>query len=330
LERIAARTEKIVQANSKTLEKSREDTDELVIASISLDIDETTDLDRYDEPVHGTDYILRNLKPGVFDRVVATVPTYIEAAREQGAQFVCINELGFPTCSPETDGFHLFQQRSNEFLERLVELSEKHGLYIIGGTYHCTKTFYNKAVLCHPGKLIKKNPLTHAKKTSAHSVGEVVRIPYDRSIRVYITRHCSVGILVCLDSFDQSLITGLVRARASKGSYHYSPDIVFVPSLNPAGSYAHQACEDLSNILANVVVLTNTQKYGGAHWKTVYVCGKPIEQKCVENVQGTDGTTRLFRINVNEYRTRSELLKINRTSLFYRTYGVRDFYREGW
>jgi hypothetical protein len=110
---------------------------EFIIGAISLDIDKDRDLIPYETTIRGVDYVLHNLKPEAYERIETTLIESVKRALAKGCQYICVNELGYPWCSPRTAGFAV---RSNTLKKEMLRLSKEHKSYIIAGTFHCTKT----------------------------------------------------------------------------------------------------------------------------------------------------------------------------------------------
>lgn len=318
--RMARRSDAITDTIPILLQEPDQRVKEIRIAAISLDIEKERDLEAYPRnDVFGVDYLLHCLKPKAYARLSRSLFRNIHAAvEEHGAHFVCAGELCYPWCSPAHPDF---DSKHKAFQQKVLRLARRHQAYIVAGTHHCTETLHNLAVLFHPGPEPSRNPYRHAKKTSAHSIEEIIRIPYSRNLRIYKTKYARIGILICLDSYDPSLVMGLVRAKHIKPGSDHNLEVVFVPSFNPSPGTGVKACEDLSYLLANVVVLVNARGYGGDDF-TVFKCGvrmkKPAEAKIIND------ELRLYTIDVNRLKRQSTDLIRDRSQTFNTIFGIRN------
>jgi|GEM_PF-6042614 len=323
---MSRRTDYVVRTAPVVLEEMGDPPRYFKIGTVSLDVAADRDLEPFQKRVRGVDYLLHHLKPEAFNKLETLLLDNVRTAAQQGCQFICANELGYPWCSPLRKGY---SQKSNAIQNELLQLSREYGCYIVGGTFHCSKTFHNLAMLFSPSvprtqQGHAKNPRPHAKKTSAHSVGEIIRVPYNRDVRVYVTKYGRIAILICLDSYDPSLVIGLVRAKHLLKNRDDDIDIVFVPAYNPHPGSGNPAAQDLSYLLGNIVVHVNTQEFGGTH-PTVYMCGEPVTGK--RNFKKVTNELRVYTINVRRYKGKSDKLLSARSSFFRRVYGVQTSHR---
>jgi len=319
--RIAKRCENLVSKKSIILQEPELSYNELRIATISLDIRKDRDLEPYPKLLKGVNYELHNLIPSAYDRISKTLLDNIEEAAKRNAHFICANELAYPWCNPN---HRAYTARRVGLRKKLKNIANEKDTYILAGTYHCTKTYHNYGALFYPGEYGDRNPHLHAKKTSAHSIGEVIRIPYNRDIRFYRTKYGKIGILICLDSYDPSLVIGLVRAKQLLKASDHNIDIVFVPSFNPSIESAHEACQDLSYLLANIVVLVNTHKFGGRYF-TVYNCGDIVDDN--GDVDEINPNLKIYEINKMLLREKALDIEGARSTTFHAVFGTRKTIR---
>ena len=186
----------------------------------------------------------------------------IELAAEAGAKLVCFNELAYPT--------PLDAKADAEFQLALQKLVETKSLIVVAASYHDPKGGYNLTRIFAP----EKDPLTHAKLTSAAKVGELIRTPSGRRLRYYKTRLGTVGILVCLDAYEPSLFLRLMQ-KNSEFTDEEEIDLILVPSFSPQNSAALvESCQDLSYATSAVVVFVNCSNINPRH--AVFVAGEKM------------------------------------------------------
>ncbi len=309
--RMIKRTDKIVRPSFIELSNDVSDTDSFKIATISLDI-KKGDIDTYTKVCHHVDYTLHNIKNSSYSKIKSTLLKKIEIACKEGVHFICVNELGYPMCR----NMQGFKKENTKLQKELKQLANKYNTYIIPGTFHSPTTLHNLAYIFYPTVGGVAGPKIHAKKTSAFTVDEKIIVPYNRDIRFYKTLYGSIGLMICLDSYDPSLIVGLVRENDRSQFDKNGVDIIFVPSFNGDVERARTACEDLSFFLSNIVVLVNSKVYGGDS-NTVFLCGKLIKHyKSIS--QGVN----IFKILKSNYEATKHSLVNERIQLFRTIFGI--------
>ena len=249
---------------------------------------------------NNVEYLLYPLKPQHFLEIKDTLVNSIEyGCREKGAHFIVTNEFGNPLTylSDNYDNDKLY------FEKHFRELSKAHKTYLLTGTHHCKETLFNLASLYHFEPKSKRNPILHAKKTSAASVGEKVVVPYTKKIKYYRTKYGIIAILICLDSFDPTIVLGLTRALYNPDNDAPKPDIIFVPSYSRSHDLSVKAARDLSFFLSTIVVLTNEYQFGGGVLDTVYMCGDVVNGCRTE----INDNTMYFEIDKKEYEKKQSL-----------------------
>lgn len=135
----------------------------------------------------------------------------IEKAIQYKPDFICCNELAIPNFLD-----HRFQKKCNNLEEELQRIVDENGCYLISGSFHDKRTFHNICKIYYPSKDKidgVTSPILHAKKTSAITKDEKVMIPYDRHLRYYHTKFITFGVLICLDSYDSSIISSILKGN---------------------------------------------------------------------------------------------------------------------
>lgn len=140
-----------------------------------------------------------------------------------GYQFISVDEVA-ELSEPIPKGY------TTEFL---LDLSHKKGIYIAAGLAekHGDK-FYNSAVLAGPDGLIGVY-----RKTHLYSEEKIYFTPGDTGFRVWDTKICRIGIMICFDWFfpesmrSLSLLGAEVVAHPSNLVMPYCPDAMPVRCL---------------------------------------------------------------------------------------------------
>lgn len=313
--RMIRRTDCIVQPTFVTLSNELEIPTEYVFATVSLDVKGEQDYEVEEHLTMGAEHRLYKMKSEHARSFAERLVSNLRVACEAGAHYVCANELGYVCCKDEAENLSLRQYLSKE----ISSLANQYGAYIVPGTYHCSDTLLNLAPVYYPGANPDHPNVLHAKKTSAVALDEKVRVPYNRDVRFYKTQYGSIGIMICLDSYDPSLVVGLVHSDSEKRGFGpRGVDIIFVPSMNRDNPRAADACEDLSFFLSNIVVLSNAMRYGEYRSKA-FMCGEPITGTAIGN-----GEVLVYRIAAAEYKAKKQQLDSCRTSIFRTIFAISN------
>lgn len=298
LKKIFGRTKIIVKPRIIELQ-SRYKTkkwDELKIALISLDskIKKKASMERKKLNYNTLEFQVYWHKTDSYNVFKEKYLYQIKLAYENNADFICINELGFPY-SPRAENF---EEENSDLITELKKIANDYETYIIAGTFHDEETLFNTGYIFSPGKEIEdKLPIKHLKKCSALSIGEEIRIPYERYIDYYCYKFGYFTVLICLDSFDPSLIVQVLRAHKTS-----SPDVdlIFVPSYTPDSYKADIACKEISMATGSIVSYVNCSNY--APQSSVH-----IMKKEKEGTKLSDNTI-IYEIKYEDYlRERQEM-----------------------
>jgi hypothetical protein len=209
-------------------------------------------------------------------------------AAESGAEFICANELAFPSFwggRPPVSGRResVFQfgldakdlQRSKlAFEEELQAISTKHDCIILPGTYHDPITFENVAPVIFPHHT---NTIDSKKYTSAHSAGEYIKVSRFRRIPVYSYGSTVFSVLICSDAFDLHIFFRHMIDRAGPAK-EKNVEIFFVPSFYKKDSSKRnsmmEACRQLSWATGSLVVFVDHFATTDRDCKAIFMCGE--------------------------------------------------------
>ncbi len=227
--------------------------------------------------------------------------------------FICANEFAFPF---RTDKESL--RILNKLNRALVKIAKNKGIYIIAGSYHNENCEGISPIFHHGDGRRLYNPFPHQKATSAIRVGEQINISYERSVYLYETEFGSFSVLICSDSYDASLVSGLLchnyRNRKIESGNPADPvNILFVPSLNDDKEDAIEGCKNISLGAANIVLFVNGLSYN--KHSRLFVVGNqilPMDPKPVD-VEDVD----FYQVDFNAYK-KSRLDVVNDYSSSYR------------
>lgn len=207
----------------------------------------------------------------------------LRAAASAGAQVICVNELGYPN---PPGGYE-----NEGFLSQIQEVVDRHGLFLVGGSFHDELSLYNLCPIFSPETKV----ITQKKLNSAHRVQEKVRRPFDRRLRYYQTPFGNIAILICLDAYEPTLLMRLmyhnsylaedVRRRRQTRTGNPRPpqtiDCILVPAYEPLRSPADkqvsgmfQACKDLSYGTGTAVAYVNC--WEGEPRQCLFVAGEEM------------------------------------------------------
>lgn len=221
---------------------------------------------------------------------------HLTQAGEEGADLVCFNELAYPT--------PLDEKGDNVFKNKVKKIVSQYELSLIAGSYHDATRFYNLSpVIAHSDKQKGTHAIAHAKMTSAVRAFELIRIPPNRQIRYYQTKHGFFAVLICIDIYDPSLIFRLIM-KNHLYSGEEKIDFVFVPSFtaNDAPKLA-KACQDLSYASATLVVYVNCSADTPRH--AAYLAGEEVTESNTGiacEVKKLSPNLQLLSIAQDEYR----------------------------
>ena len=239
--------------------------------------------------------------------------------------FICLNELSFPNLDEKQINQDDPLRKSLKLLQgklrrQLTRLAKDNQVYIIAGSYHDQKSYFNTAPIfhCHQVDSIH-NPYLHNKLVSAAALQEYILTPSLRKVTYYSTPYGNFSVLICLDSYDASIIFSLLsnnirRTDSKRGPTSDHIKIVFVPSLNP-DNQALAICENLSFAAATIVAFSNCGPRRKKDRMAVFVAGKRWKPEPVpelkmyqDNLQcfsipreGVKGTEMLIRGIEKEY-----------------------------
>lgn len=313
LSRLFMRADMVAGPTRKKLSNRIQYPDKFIIASISHTL-RKSDLIKWPKTSRHIQYTLYHQSSQVIKRIESEMYHSIRQACEFGAQYICANELSFPYWKDHPDHINLRRRLHRN----LLNCSRKNDVYIFPGSYHCKDTLLNLVPIYYPKNNPRNNPLYHAKRTSAQSLGERILIPYSRFIRYYETKYGIVALLICLDCLDPSMILGLIRAQYdAKHNELPKADIIFVPSFSNQEQVA-EAAMDLSYYLSNIVVLTNEASRGGTFYQNVFLCGNEIEGK--EHPQNRN--VNIYEIEKSEFDKCREI-GFNKDKIFYDILGIK-------
>jgi predicted amidohydrolase len=148
-----------------------------------------------------------------------TAEQMIYSASEAGSKFICLPEYFSIPSSLENQRsvIKVFNETYEPTLFFLKRVSKDVGAYIVGGTFieRFRGKFYNTCPLFKNGRVLgkyRKMHLTQWEKT--------LNLNRGRTLRVFETGFCKVGILICADIFYPKT----VKKLASMGA-----EVIFLP-----------------------------------------------------------------------------------------------------
>jgi len=176
----------------------------------------------------------------------------------------------------------------------LAEISKEFpNIYILGGTALEEErgVFYNTSTLWRNGTLIgkyrKRNPI-NAELKAGVSRGD--------KPAVYTTDHCTVGLLVCADMFDQPTIKAVVDLGA---------ELVFLP-VAAMGTHPHVTGHPLTEKLATengiYVVKVGNVSSNARGGRSAFITPWCIEQEASDAVKDSIMTIDFDMQKLREYR----------------------------
>jgi hypothetical protein len=210
-------------------------------------------------------------------------------AGQEGAEFICSNELGFPSFwsgRPPISGrdgsaMHFsnnvkdFHRRKFDFELELQRIALNNSCVILPGTYHDPASFENVAPVILP---YERNTIESRKYTSAHSVGESIKVARLRRIPVYGYGSLVFSVLICSDAFDLNIFFRCMIDRLGSDKYR-NVDIFFVPSfyrsVRGKRNAMLDACQQLSWATGSVVIFVNAWS-DREICKAVFMCGEEV------------------------------------------------------
>jgi omega-amidase len=148
-----------------------------------------------------------------------TAEQNIYNATEAGSKFICLPEYFSIPSSPENQKSvnKVFNETYEPTLFFLKRISKNFDAYLVGGTLveKFRGRFYNTCLLLKNGRVLgkyRKMHLTQLEKT--------LNLNRGRTLRVFETEFCKVGILICADIFYPKT----VKKLASMGA-----EVMFLP-----------------------------------------------------------------------------------------------------
>jgi hypothetical protein len=194
-----------------------------------------------------------------YQRWVTTILRHVDAALQQGSQFVVFPEFALP---PKRDkGARPIEKQITKIASRY-----EHSYFLFSGSRH--EGLYNRGFILTRDEN-ERRPAErwwHYKVASARSLGENVmgpQNPVTPSYRFTVPAfepgeeelELEVVVAICVDVFDTSTFINYVINAALAASNYYRT-IILVPSFNPSREFLH-ALRDLSFLAACPVIYVN-------------------------------------------------------------------------
>jgi len=280
---------------------------------------------------------LYGLKPHFRKRLHAKLNHYVELACQHDCRFILLNEMAFPLEGTRSST----RARNRELLEFVQQAKssltrDDHPRYVVAGTFHDPASKYNLAPMVVRAAGTDPNVShLHSKKTSATRLGEKVRLPPDRTLRLYRTAYGHMAVMICLDFYDASQVLSLVQYNHSKDlDPEPSSDRIELLSIVSFGmdreTLCAKAAEDVSRLLGAAVAFCHSR--GDQSRQYFYVGGNPVDPVEVEPRSGPPelsvfelraddlhsawDESRTFRRPVHELLTKRSVPDISRIKIY--------------
>ena len=181
------------------------------------------------------------------ESIFEQVKEYLETCSTK-PHFVLLNELSL--CFSDRD----------RISDRWKMLAKDHGIYLLPGTFHCSKTYFNVAPIYTPSP-DKYHEI--AKHNTALRAGENIRTPDAKKFHILPTDFGNLLIWICLDMYDPGLVLKFLNithrfATASKRP-NEGVHLVLIPSYNSdARDNIKDCARQLSYFSKTAIVCANS------------------------------------------------------------------------
>jgi predicted amidohydrolase len=180
------------------------------------------------------------------EKARSSLVTWINRLAKNGANVICVSELGYPAFVSPLDGAvsDIEQGELNEgdlkFRQKIQAISTRYHCIILCGSHHDVNELTNKAILFVPGL---DEHIEHRKLTSADAAGETVRAGGNFRYAIYETELGRLGILICKDAYDLNVFCRYALTGSARSTERV-PDLILVPAYSRAS--LADACRELS------------------------------------------------------------------------------------
>jgi hypothetical protein len=229
----------------------------------------------------------------------------IEQSLKKGADITVVNEMGFPNMNGKPNKIAI------EETKKLMQNAKKPSLIIAGST-HDSRTISNSGFAFFPsndndGKILTEY---YHKQVSAIAADEYICVPPERKSLLVEAYGYFIGIIICLDLLDYSVITSLLNHRQD------SPDFILIPAYTKNDDKMKDIAQKVSRASASGVGIINAL-IPNEPSKHFYICG--IEVKDKEEVKFPDSKLDIDKVAKHIQKEQGEGYEIN----YY------DIYKEG-
>ncbi|MBT0158912.1 carbon-nitrogen hydrolase family protein [Candidatus Bathyarchaeota archaeon A05DMB-2] len=220
----------------------------------------------------------------------------VRKAAEKKPAFIALPEyFSVPNNMEHFDSAEKISKETyEETMKFLADISKEFpSIYILGGTVleEDHGVFYNTSTLWRNGSLIKKY-----RKRNPIAVELKAGVSRGDKPAVLTTDHCTVGLLVCADMFDQPTIKAVVDLGA---------ELVFLP-VAAMGTHPHVAGHPLTEKLASengiYVVKVGNVSSNARGGRSAFITPWGIEQEVSDAVEDSVMTIDFDMHRLREYR----------------------------
>jgi len=184
---------------------------------------------------------------------------HIDFCLKSGVNIISLGEFDYPPVDIKNDD-SLF----NAAVQAKVDAAD-HPVFLICGTRHdlvgeikqcenAARIFTNSELEDVDHSETPTKPIIHRKLVSATKAGERLSPPNDIKVTYYSTKIGKIGVLICVDAYNPTLIFSLFEANQKRTGDRL--DYIIVPSYNHSPKL-YYACQVLSLLCGCYVILVD-------------------------------------------------------------------------